>query len=100
MQLNKQYNMFTYTFFIALIILNLVFFSLFLKFAKKIGFVDKSMKFKNPITLTSAGIIIYFNLIILFIIHIFLEDNFIKNLPNNFFVTITCLNCHLSNIHF
>ena len=82
--------MFTYTFFIALIILNLVFFKLFIKFAKKIGFVDKSRKFKNPITLTSAGIIIYFNLIILFIIHFFLEDNFIKNWPNNFVVTIAC----------
>ena len=41
-----------YAFIIILFISNLVFFSFFLKIARKIGFIDKSNKFNNPITIT------------------------------------------------
>ncbi len=83
--------MLNYTFFIALVIINLVFFNFFLKIAKKIGFVDNSNKFGNPVTVTSAGVIIYLNLLFMFIIHIFFEDNFFTNLPNNFLFTLIAL---------
>ena len=80
-----------YTYFIILFVSNLILFNFFLKIANKIGFIDKSNKFGNPITITSAGIIIYINLIIIFLIQVFFKDNFIDNLPNNFFFTLIAL---------
>lgn len=81
----------SYTFFIILFISNLILFSFFLKIANKIGFIDRSTKFGNPITATSAGIIIYINLIAIFLIQVFFKDNFIDNLPNNFLFTLIAL---------
>ena len=83
--------MLNYTFFIILIIINLGFFSFFIKIGQKFGFIDNSKKFGNPTTITSAGIIFYLNLLIVFIIHIFFEDNFFNNLPNNFLFTLLAL---------
>jgi len=80
-----------YTYFIILLISNLILFNFFLKIANKIGFIDKSNKFGNPITVTSAGIIIYINLIVIFLIQVFFKDNFIENLPNNFLFTLIAL---------
>ena len=80
-----------YAFIIILFISNLVFFSFFLKIARKIGFIDKSNKFNNPITITSAGVIIYINLLIIFFVHILFKENFIKDLPNNFLFTLIAL---------
>lgn len=80
-----------YAYFIILFISNLILFSFFLKIANKIGFIDKSNKFGNPITVTSAGIIIYINLIVIFLIQFFFKDNFVDNLPNNFFFTLIAL---------
>jgi len=82
--------MFDFIFFTILILLNLIFFNIFIKLGKKIGFIDNSMKFENPVTVTSAGIVIYLNLLIILILHYFVENNLFKNLPNNFVVTITC----------
>ena len=83
--------MLNYTFFIIIIFLNIIFFNLFLKNAKKLGFEDRLQKFDNPITLTSAGIIIYLNLLTIFIIHIFFDENFNTILPNNFLLTFIAL---------
>ena len=80
--------MFDYSFFIILIIFNFVLFSIFFNIAKKIGLFDKSKKFNNPVTVTSAGIIIYINLLTIFIFTFFLKDNFLNNLPNNFLFTL------------
>ena len=55
-----------YSSLILLIILNLFLFVIFMKIAKKIGFIDKSNKFNNPITFTSAGVIFYINLLATF----------------------------------
>ena len=83
--------MLNYSFFIILIIINFGFFIFFIRNGKKFGFIDNSKKFGNPRTITSAGIIFYLNLLILFIIHIFFEDNFFNNLPNNFLFTLSAL---------
>ena len=83
--------MFDYGLFIILIFFNIVFFKIFLKFANRWGFIDKSMKFANPITITSAGIIFYINLLLVFSWYIFIKNGFIENLPNNFIFTLICL---------
>ena len=70
-----------YSYLIVLIILNLSFFFTFAKIAKRIGFVDKSNKFNNPTTLTSAGIIFYINLLVVFSFIFFFEDNNLKIFP-------------------
>ena len=84
-------SMFDYGLFIILIFLNFILFNIFLKFAKAWGFVDKSMKFANPITITSAGIIFYLNLLLVFSWYFFIRDGFVDNLPNNFLYTLLCL---------
>lgn len=84
-------SMFDYGLFIILIFLNFILFNIFLKFAKEWGFVDKSMKFANPITITSAGIIFYFNLLLVFSWYFFTKNGFVDNLPNNFLFTLLCL---------
>lgn len=83
--------MFDYGLFIILIFFNIVFFKIFLKFANRWGFIDKSMKFANPITITSAGIIFYINLLLIFSWYFFIKSSFIQNLPNNFVFTLICL---------
>lgn len=83
--------MLSYSFFVILIAINFFVFNVFIKIAKKIGITDNSKKFGNPITITSAGIIFYLNLIFLLTIQIFFEENFIKTLPNNFFYTLLAL---------
>ena len=55
--------------------------------AKKINFVDKSKKFNNPITVTSAGIVIYLNFFIIFLLNFIFENTLINNLPNNYLFT-------------
>lgn len=77
-----------YKFFIILGVLNLILFIMFLKLAKNIGFIDKSKKFDNPITVTSSGFIIYLNFLTLFILYFFFEPNLFNNLPNNFHYTL------------
>ena len=80
-----------YAYFIILLVSNIIFFNFFLKKAEKIGFVDKSNKFGNPITVTSAGVIIYFNLLIVFFVNFFFKEGFNNNLPNNFLFTLIAL---------
>ena len=83
--------MFDYGLFIILVFLNFILFNIFLKFAKGWGFVDKSMKFSNPITVTSSGVIFYLNLLIVYSWLYFTKSNFAANLPNNFNYTLIFL---------
>ena len=80
-----------YPFFIILFVSNIFFFNFFLKIANKIGFIDKSNKFGNPITITSAGVIIYLNLLIIFFVHILFKEFFVDNIPNNLIFTLIAL---------
>ncbi len=83
-----------YSSLILLIILNLFLFVIFMKIAKKIGFIDKSNKFNNPITFTSAGVIFYINLLATFSFFFFLKDHNFSNYPNNIiftFISLTAL---------
>tara|TARA_B100000902_G_scaffold319126_1_gene311279 strand:+ start:1135 stop:2115 length:981 start_codon:yes stop_codon:yes gene_type:complete len=83
--------MFNYFFFISLIIINFLLFFIFIKIAKKLGFIDKSEKFNNPVTFTSAGIIFFFNLITLSLYSYYLQDSVFTNLPNNIIFTFSAL---------
>ena len=83
--------MINYNFFLLTIAINVLLFIIYIKTAKKLGFIDKSKKFDNPVTVTSSGIIIYLNLLILFIFSFFLEENYLNNLPNNYIFTFFCL---------
>ena len=77
-------NIINYKLFLALSIFNFILFYTYLNIAKKIDFVDKSRKFNNPITVTSAGIIIYLSFLIVLIYNYIFESNLINNLPNNY----------------
>ena len=83
--------MFNYFFFISLILVNFLLFFIFLKIANKLGFIDKSEKFHNPVTYTSAGIIFYFNLLVLFLYIFYLQNSDFYNLPNNIVFTFSAL---------
>ena len=72
-----------YNLLIPLVILNFLLFFIFKKFAISIGFIDKSKKFRNPITLTSTGVVFYINLLITFILFFFLKEFDLNELPNN-----------------
>ncbi len=72
-------------------LINLVSFIIFLNIAKSFGFVDKSKKFKNPVTITSAGIIIYFNIIIIIIGYFLINDDNFISLPNNYLFSLISL---------
>ncbi len=80
-----------YKLFIILLICNLILFTIYFKIASKIGFIDNSRKFNNPITPTSSGIIIYFNFLIILIINYFFQKNLLEPLPHNFFFTFIFL---------
>ena len=68
-----------YKWLIILSLFNLVSFIAYFNIAKKFGFVDNSKKFKNPITITSAGIIIYLNILLAIIVSLFNNEiNFIS----------------------
>ncbi len=86
-----MFNTIFYKLFIILLICNPVLFIIYYKIANKIGFVDNSKKFNNPITPTSSGIIIYCNLLIILIIDYFFQKNLLGTLPNNFFYTFSFL---------
>ena len=83
-----------YKWLIILSLFNLVSFIAYFNIAKKFGFVDNSKKFKNPITITSAGIIIYLNILLAIIVSLFNNEiNFIS-FPNNYlysFFSLTIL---------
>ena len=74
----------------ALVLLNIILFNIYKNIAKRFSLIDKSMKFNNPITVTSSGIVIYLNLLFILILHFFVEDGLFKSLPNNFIFTIIC----------
>jgi UDP-N-acetylmuramyl pentapeptide phosphotransferase/UDP-N-acetylglucosamine-1-phosphate transferase len=74
-------------FFFIFFLLNFFLFYLYRIIAKKIGIIDNSKKFKNPVTPTSAGIIIYLNFLFFFLAVYFFEINLKKNLPNNYIYT-------------
>jgi len=76
--------------FTVLIFVNIIFFNIYKNIAKRFGLIDKSMKFNNPITVTSSGIVIYLNLLFILMLHFFIEDGLFKILPNNFIFTIIC----------
>ena len=86
-ELFPMLNIFNYKLFIALLICNFFLFYIYLNIAKKINFVDKSKKFNNPITVTSAGIVIYLNFFIIFLLNFIFENTLINNLPNNYLFT-------------
>ena len=86
-ELLPMLNIFNYKLFIALLICNFFLFYIYLNIAKKINFVDKSKKFDNPITVTSAGIVIYLNFFIIFLLNFIFENTLINNLPNNYLFT-------------
>ena len=83
--------MIDYGLFTILIFINFVLFNIFLKFAKGWNFVDESMKFSNPITITSAGVIFYLNLMLVYSWLYFTKNSFAANLPNNFNYTLIFL---------
>lgn len=80
-----------YTVFLILFILNIFFFFFYKFLAKKINIVDNSKKFKNPITPTSSGIIIYLNLLFFFFLTFFIENGFKNILPHNYIYTFISL---------
>ena len=84
-------NIINYKLFLAFLAINFILFLIYFNIAKKIGFIDQSKKFNNPITVTASGIIIYFNFIIIIFVNIFLENNIINNLPNNYLYTFANL---------
>ena len=86
-ELFPMLNIFNYKLFIALLICNFFLFYIYLNIAKKINFVDKSKKFNNPITVTSAGIVIYLNFFIIFLLNFIFENTLVNNLPNNYLFT-------------
>ncbi len=80
-----------YKWLLLFFLFNSVSFIIFLNIAKSFGFVDKSKKFKNPFTITSAGIIIYFNIIIIIIGYFLINDNDYISLPNNYLFSLSSL---------
>ena len=84
-------NIINYKLFFFLIVLNFFLFYTYSIFAKKCNFLDNSRKFNNPITVTSGGIIIYLNFLIIFMLNFIFDFDLIKNLPNNYFLTFTGL---------
>ena len=80
-----------YKFFLILLICNFFLFSIYLKVAKKIGFVDDSKKFKNPITITSAGLVIYLNFFLAIIGTLIINEKNFINFPNNYLYSFFCL---------
>ena len=86
-ELFPMLNIFNYKLSIALLICNFFLFYIYLNIAKKINFVDKSKKFDNPITVTSAGIVIYLNFFIIFLLNFIFENTLVNNLPNNYLFT-------------
>jgi len=80
-----------YTIFLILFILNIFFFFIYKLLAKKINIIDYTKKFKNPITPTSSGIIIYLNLLFFFFLTFFFEDDFKYILPHNYIYTFLSL---------
>ena len=84
-------NIINYKLFLALLICNFFLFYTYLTIAKKIGFIDKSKKFNNPITITSAGVVIYLNFFIIFLLNFIFENTLINNLPNNYLLTFGAL---------
>ena len=84
-------NIINYKLFLALLMCNFFLFYTYLTIAKKIGFIDKSKKFNNPITITSAGIVIYLNFFIIFLLNFIFENTLINNLPNNYLLTFGAL---------
>ena len=79
--------MLNYFFFISLFILNFLLFFMYIKIAKKLGFIDKSEKFNNPVTITSAGIIFYLNLCAVFFYFFYLNHSEAIIFPNNIIFT-------------
>ena len=90
-ELFSMVNIINYKLFLALLICNFFLFYIYLNIAKKIGFVDKSKKFNNPITVTSAGIVIYLNFLIVFILNFIFDNTLINNLPNNYLLAFSAL---------
>ena len=84
-------NIINYKLFLSLLVCNFCLFYIYLNVGKKIGFVDKSKKFNNPITVTSAGIMIYLNFLILFLLNFIFDNTLINNLPNNYLLTFVGL---------
>ena len=84
-------NIINYKLFLALLICNFFLFYTYLTIARKIGFIDKSKKFNNPITITSAGVVIYLNFFIIFLLNFIFENTLINNLPNNYLLTFGAL---------
>jgi len=84
-------NIINYKLFLALLMCNFFLFYTYLTIARKIGFIDKSKKFNNPITITSAGIVIYLNFFIIFLLNFIFENTLINNLPNNYLLTFGAL---------
>ena len=95
-ELFPMLNIFNYKLFIALLICNFFLFYIYLNIAKKINFVDKSKKFDNPITVTSAGIVIYLNFFIIFLLNFIFENTLINNLPNNYLFTFGKIKTNIS----
>jgi len=69
-------------------LLSFLLFYLYTIYAGKIGFIDKAKKFNNPITPTSAGIILYLNFLFFFLVF---KNNLINIFPNNFIISFACL---------
>ncbi len=86
-----MFNTTIYNLFIILLIINFILFTIYYKIANKIGFIDKSKKFDNPITVTSSGIIIYLNFLLIFIATYLFQNELFNNLPNNFLFTFMCM---------
>tara|TARA_S200000501_G_scaffold374931_1_gene425641 strand:+ start:349 stop:1332 length:984 start_codon:yes stop_codon:yes gene_type:complete len=80
-----------YNWLLILILINLVSFIIYFKTAKKFGFVDNSKKFKNPKTVTSAGLVIYLNFCISFIGVLIIDEKNIINFPNNYLYSFISL---------
>ena len=74
----------SYNWLLILFLINLVSFIIYFKIAKKFGFVDVSKKFKNPITITSAGLVIYLNFCLAFIGTLIINEKNFINFPNNY----------------
>ena len=78
-------NIINYKLFLAFLAINFILFLIYFNIAKKIGFIDQSKKFNNPITVTASGIIIYFNFIIIIFVNIFLENNITNKISRDKF---------------
>lgn len=95
-------NLILIYFFLSLL-LSYLFILLYIKFAKKYKIYDNAKIFNNPRTITSGGLVIYFNLILGNLFFYYFDKNFLLTIPPNIIYTfiaftILCIICFIDDL--